>query len=103
MMRMRGFVKNAVELYDVFNIKADQHFIRDPGFLHSSFTIAYSPLTFPTFAILQNTGQLKSFYMEPENKKSFIARNIEWIALIIVILAGLIAIWQFFYPDLFSS
>lgn len=41
--------------------------------------------------------------MEPENKKSFIAKNIEWIALIIVILAGLIAIWQFFYPDLFSS
>jgi hypothetical protein len=41
--------------------------------------------------------------MEPENKKSFIARNIEWITLIIVILAGLIAIWQFFYPDLFNS
>jgi predicted negative regulator of RcsB-dependent stress response len=41
--------------------------------------------------------------MESEKKKSFIARNIEWIALIILILAGLIAIWQYFYPGLFRS
>lgn len=41
--------------------------------------------------------------MEPGKKKSFIARNAEWITLIILVLAGLIAIWQFFYPDLFSN
>jgi len=41
--------------------------------------------------------------MESEKKKSFIARNIEWIALVILILAGLIAIWQYFYPGLFRS
>jgi len=34
--------------------------------------------------------------MKPEKKKSFIVRNIEWIALIILILAGLIAVWWFF-------
>ncbi len=42
--------------------------------------------------------------MEQEKKKkSFIVRNIEWIALIIIILAGLIVIWRFFYPNLFGS
>lgn len=41
--------------------------------------------------------------MEQEKKKSFIARNIEWIALIILILAGLVVIWQFFYPNLFRG
>ncbi len=41
--------------------------------------------------------------MEPDKKKSFITRNFEWIALIILILAGLIAIWRYFYPDLFSK
>ncbi|HKZ66227.1 MAG TPA: hypothetical protein VJ111_07725 [Chitinophagaceae bacterium] len=41
--------------------------------------------------------------MEPEKKKSYLAKNIEWIALIILVLAGLIAIWQYFYPDLFRS
>jgi len=41
--------------------------------------------------------------MEPEKKKSFILRNLEWIVLLILILAGLIVIWQFFYPDLFRK
>jgi hypothetical protein len=41
--------------------------------------------------------------MEQEKKKSFIAKNIEWIALVVLVLAGLIAIWQFFYPGLFTS
>ena len=41
--------------------------------------------------------------MEPGKRKSFIARNIEWITLIILVLAGLIVIWQFFYPDLFTN
>lgn len=41
--------------------------------------------------------------MEPENKKSFIRRNIEWIALIILVLAGLLFIWQYFYPGFFSK
>ena len=40
--------------------------------------------------------------MDPENKKHFIARNIEWIALVILVLAGLIIIWRIFYPNLFS-
>ena len=41
--------------------------------------------------------------MEPGKKKSFIVRNIEWIALIILILSGLFAIWRMFYPGLFSN
>ena len=44
-----------------------------------------------------------NFCMEQEKKKAFIFKNLEWIALIIIILAGLIAIWQFFYPDLFRK
>ena len=40
--------------------------------------------------------------MEPGHKKTFIARNFEWIALVIVVLAGLIIVWKIFYPDLFS-
>ncbi len=39
--------------------------------------------------------------MEPGRKKSFIAKNFEWIALVILVLAGLIAAWRIFYPDLF--
>jgi len=41
--------------------------------------------------------------MEPERRKSFIAKNFEWIALIMLILAGLIAVWRIFYPGLFSK
>ncbi len=41
--------------------------------------------------------------MEPGKKKPFIIRNIEWIGLIILILGGLVAVWQIFYPDLFSN
>ena len=41
--------------------------------------------------------------MEPERKKSFIARNFEWIALVIVVLAGLLAVWRIFYPDLLGN
>ena len=40
--------------------------------------------------------------MEPERKKPFVARNFEWIALLILVLAGLIIVWRIFYPDLFS-
>jgi hypothetical protein len=39
---------------------------------------------------------LKNITMEPGKKKSFLMRNIEWIALIILIIAGLIAIWQYY-------
>ncbi|MGZ5218576.1 MAG: hypothetical protein ACXWV2_09080 [Chitinophagaceae bacterium] len=41
--------------------------------------------------------------MQQEKKKSYIVKNIEWIALIIIILTGLIVIWRFFYPNLFGS
>ena len=41
--------------------------------------------------------------MEPARKKSFVARNREWITLIIVLLAGLIVVWRLFYPRLFTS
>ncbi len=41
--------------------------------------------------------------MEPVKKKPFIVRNIEWIALIVLVLTGLITIWRIFYPDLFSN
>ena len=41
--------------------------------------------------------------MEPERKKSFIARNFEWIALVLLVLAGLIAAWRIFYPALLSK
>jgi hypothetical protein len=41
--------------------------------------------------------------MDPERKKSIIAKNFEWIALIILVLAGLIVVWRIFYPDLFSK
>jgi len=40
--------------------------------------------------------------MDPDNKKSFIVRNLEWIALVILVLAGLIIVWRIFYPGLFS-
>jgi hypothetical protein len=40
--------------------------------------------------------------MDPDNKKSFVARNFEWIALLILVLAGLIIVWRIFYPGLFS-
>ncbi len=43
------------------------------------------------------------FIMEPRKKKSFILRNIEWITLLILILAGLIAVWRIYYPDLFDK
>jgi len=48
-------------------------------------------------------GILAFSHMEPGRKKSFIVRNIEWIALIILIVGGLIAIWRLFYPGLFSN
>jgi predicted negative regulator of RcsB-dependent stress response len=35
--------------------------------------------------------------MEPDKKKSFLLRNIEWIALIILIIAGLVALWQYYF------
>jgi len=41
--------------------------------------------------------------MEPGKKKSYIVRNIEWIALIILVVGGLIAIWRLFYPGLFNN
>ena len=41
--------------------------------------------------------------MEPGKKKPFLVRNIEWIALIVLILTGLIAIWRIFYPDHLSD
>jgi hypothetical protein len=40
--------------------------------------------------------------MDKDNKKSFVARNFEWIALLILVLAGLIIVWRIFYPGLFS-
>jgi len=43
------------------------------------------------------------FIMEQGKKKPFIVRNIEWIALIILILGGIVAIWRIFYPELFAD
>jgi len=40
--------------------------------------------------------------MEPEKRKPFIVKNFEWIALVILVLAGLIIVWRIFYPGLFS-
>jgi hypothetical protein len=44
---------------------------------------------------------MATFVMEPGKKKPFILRNVEWITLLILILAGLIAVWRIYYPDLF--
>jgi hypothetical protein len=41
--------------------------------------------------------------MVQEKKKSFIVRNLEWIALIILVLGGLVFVWQYFYPGLFTE
>jgi hypothetical protein len=41
--------------------------------------------------------------MEPDKKKSYIARNLEWITLVLVILAGLLIVWRLFYPGLFTN
>jgi hypothetical protein len=41
--------------------------------------------------------------MDPDKKKPFIVRNIEWIGLIILILGGLVAVWRVFYPNLFGE
>jgi len=46
---------------------------------------------------------MATFIMEPGKKKPFIARNIEWIVLTILILGGLLAIWRIFYPGLFLN
>ena len=54
-----------------------------------------------TFDVKKISYQPKN--MEPQKKKPYILRNIEWIALIVLALAGLIAIWRFFYPGLFSN
>ena len=35
--------------------------------------------------------------MEPAKKKSFIARNLEWIALVVIVLAGLLVVWKVFW------
>ena len=40
--------------------------------------------------------------MEPGKRKSYLARNIEWITLIILVLAGLVVVWRLFYPSLFG-
>ena len=34
--------------------------------------------------------------MDEEKKKSFLMRNIEWIALILLVIAGLVALWQYY-------
>jgi hypothetical protein len=41
--------------------------------------------------------------MEQGKKKPFIIRNVEWITLLILILAGLIAVWRIYYPGIFSN
>ncbi len=35
--------------------------------------------------------------MGQEKKKSYIARNLEWITLLILIIGGLLIIWQIFF------
>jgi len=40
--------------------------------------------------------------MEPDKKKSRFLGNLEWIALIVLILGGLVIIWRIFYPDFFE-
>jgi hypothetical protein len=54
-----------------------------------------------TFDVNKTSYQPKS--MEPQKKKPYLLRNIEWIALIVLVLAGLIIVWRFFYPGLFSN